>query len=72
MATCPECRSVMLVANDKGDSEMIPGAVHRSPGICRTAEEYPAKPQVGDRLMKAVHLVIACCPWSHGLWPKKL
>ena len=30
---------VMLVANDKGDNEMIPGAVHRSPDICLTAEE---------------------------------
>ena len=31
--------SVTSVANDKGDNEMIPGAVHRSPGICLTAEE---------------------------------
>ena len=33
----------MSVANDKGDSEMILGAVHRSPGICLTAEENPQK-----------------------------
>jgi hypothetical protein len=31
--------SVMSVANDRGDNEMIPGAVHRSPGIYLTAEE---------------------------------
>jgi hypothetical protein len=27
---------------------MIPGAVHRSPGICHAAEENPGKPQLGD------------------------
>ena len=31
--------SVTSVANDKSDDEMIVGAVHRSPGICITAEE---------------------------------
>ena len=31
--------SFTSVANDKGDNEMILGAVHRSPGICLTAEE---------------------------------
>ena len=35
----PSVASVTSVANDKGDSEMILGAVHRSPGICLTAEE---------------------------------
>ena len=35
----PSVASVMSVANDKGDNEMIQGAVHRSPGICLTAEE---------------------------------
>ena len=34
----PSVASVTLVANDKGDNEMILGAVHRS-GICLTAEE---------------------------------
>ena len=29
---------------------MILGAVHRSPGICLTAEENPGKPQLGDHL----------------------
>ena len=43
--------SVTSVANDKGDNEMVPGAVNRS-GICLTAEENPGKPQLGDRLMK--------------------
>ena len=33
--------SVTSVANDKGDNEMILGAVHRSPSICFTAEENP-------------------------------
>ena len=35
----PSVASVTSVANDKGDNEMILGAVHRSPGICLTAEE---------------------------------
>ena len=34
----PSVASVMSVANDNGDNEMIPGAVHRSPGIFLTAE----------------------------------
>ena len=29
----PSVASVTSVANDKGDKEMIPGAVHSSPGI---------------------------------------
>ena len=44
----PSVASVTLVANDKGDNEMIPGAVHRSPDICLTAEKNPGKPQLGD------------------------
>ena len=35
----PLAPSVTSVTNDKGDNEMILGAVHRSPGICLTAEE---------------------------------
>ena len=35
--------NVTSVTNDKGDNEMILGAVHRSPGICLTAEENPAR-----------------------------
>ena len=35
----PSVASVTSVANDKGDNEMILGAVHRSPGICLSAEE---------------------------------
>ena len=34
----PSVASVTSVANDKGDNEMILGAVHRSPGICLTAK----------------------------------
>ena len=35
----PLAPSVASVANDKGDNEMILGAVHRSPGICLTVKE---------------------------------
>ena len=38
-----EKKSVTSVANDKGDNEMVTGAVHRSPGICLTTEENPGK-----------------------------
>ena len=48
----PSVESVMSVTNGKGDNEMILEAVHRSPGLCLTAEENPRKPQLGDRLMK--------------------
>ena len=48
----PRITSVTSVANDKGDNEMIPGAVHRSPGICFKVEENPGNPQLGNRLMK--------------------
>ena len=48
-----------LSANNNGDNEMIPEAVHRSPGIYLTTEENPEKPQLGNRLMKAVQPVIA-------------
>ena len=50
----PSVVSVTSVANDKGDNEMILGAVHRSPGICLTAEENPRKSQLGDCLMKGL------------------
>ena len=59
------CLSVMSVtqsrlsANDKGDNEAKPGAVHRSPGIYLIAEENPEKSQLGDRLVKAVQPLIA-------------
>ena len=56
----PNVASVTLVANDKGDNEMILGAVHRSPGICLTAEENPRKAQVGDHLIRG-------CATSHRL-----
>ena len=47
-------QSVTSVANDKGDNEMILEAVHRSFGICLTAEENCKKPQLGDRLVKGL------------------
>ena len=51
----PSVASVTSVANDKGDNvKMILEVVHRSPGICLTAEENPRKPQLGDRLMKGL------------------
>ena len=49
-----QLESVTSVANDKGDNEMILGAVNRSPGICLTTEENVKAPQVGDRLMKGL------------------
>ena len=42
-------RQSRLSANDKGNNEMIPGAVHRSHGIYLTAEKTPGIPQLEDR-----------------------
>ena len=50
----PSDASVTSVANDKDDNEMILWAVHRSSGICLSAEENPRKSQLGDRLMKGL------------------
>ena len=50
----PSVASVTSIANDKGDNEMILGAVHISPGICLTAEQNSRKPQIGDHLMKGL------------------
>ena len=50
----PSFVSVTSVANDKGDYEMILGAVQRSPGFCLKGEANPRKPQLGDRLMKGL------------------
>ena len=50
----PLVPSVASVANDTDDNGMILGAVHRSPGICLTAEETPRKYQLGDRLIKGL------------------
>ena len=41
-------RQSHLSDNDQGDNEIIPGAVHRSPGIYLTVEENPGIPQLGD------------------------
>ena len=43
----PLAPDVTSVANDKGDIEIIPGAVDRSPGMCLTAKENSGKPQLG-------------------------
>ena len=48
-----------LPANDMGDNEIIPGAVHRSPEIYFTGDENASKPRPGNCLMKAERLVIA-------------
>ena len=45
----PSAASVTSDANDKGDNDIILGAVHKSPGICPTAKENPGKLQLGDR-----------------------
>ena len=45
-------------ANDKGDNEVKSGAVHRSPGICLTAEENPEKTSArrrSDELCKTIY-----------------
>ena len=44
----PANTSVTSITNDKGGHEMIPGVVHRPPGICLTAEENLEKSQLRD------------------------
>ena len=44
--------SIPSFANDKGDNEVILGAVHKSPGL--TAEGNPRKPHLRNRLMKGL------------------
>ena len=44
----PLAPSIMSLASDKGDNEMIPGVVHRSPSIYLTAEENSGNPQLLD------------------------
>ena len=56
MPLAPSVASVTSVANDKGDNEIILWAVHKSTGICLTAEENPRKTQLGDRLMMDVYV----------------
>ena len=46
----PSVTPVMLIANDKGNNEMILGAVHRSPDICLTAEDNSRKPELGNAI----------------------
>ena len=48
----PSVASVTSFSNDKGDNEMIPGAVHRPLGL--TVEENPGNPLPWDRLMKGL------------------
>jgi hypothetical protein len=58
MPLAPSSCQSRLSVNYKGDNEIIPVAVHRSPGIYLTTEETPRKPQLGDSL-NAVWSVIA-------------
>ena len=44
-----------LQANNKGDNEGIPGAVHRFPDISPTDEKNLRKPELRDRLVKTLH-----------------
>ena len=48
----PSVASVTSVADNKGDNEMILGAVHRPPGICIAVDESLGEPQLGNRVMK--------------------
>ena len=52
-------RQSHLSANDKDDNEMIPGAVHRSPDICLTAEENLGETSARRLPIKAIRPVIA-------------
>ena len=45
-------------ANDKGDNEMIPGALHRSPGIYFKAEKNPRVTSARRPSMKILRPVI--------------
>ena len=49
-----------LSANDKGNNEMIPGAVQRSPGIYLTAERNSGKPQLGDEGDEIPSIEVVC------------
>ena len=52
--SCQSCQS----ANIKAENEVKPGAMNRSPGIYLKANKNPGKPQLGDRLMKEVRIII--------------
>ena len=51
--------SFTSVANDNGDNEIIPWAMHRTPGKCLRDEENPGKLQLGDSDEGAFRPVIA-------------
>ena len=51
--------SVTSVSNDKADNEMIPGAVHRSPGICLKPRKTPKTSAMRPSDEGAVRPVIA-------------
>ena len=51
-------RQSSLSDNNKGDNEKMMEVMHRSTGIFLMTEENSGKPQLGDRLIKVVLLVI--------------
>jgi hypothetical protein len=57
LANCPLPKVSHQSANQKGDNEVKLGVVHRSSGICLTAEENTGKHQLGDHLMEGVQPV---------------
>ena len=57
MVTIPVCHITRVLT--PGNNDMEPGAVYVSPGIYLMVEENPRKPQLEDRLMKAVRPVVA-------------
>ena len=60
--------SVISVANDKGENEMILGAVHRSPGICLTAEENRQEGRRKEKKKKGMGIfqnnLLSMEPWA--------
>ena len=52
-------RQSRLSASDKGDNELMLRFMHRYPGIYLMVQENPGKPQLGDRLMRAMGPLIA-------------
>ena len=55
----PRVSRQLNLSVNKSDREIISGLVRRYPGIYLTAEENPGKPQLGNRLIKALRPDIA-------------
>ena len=63
----PFAPSVVSVTNDKGDNEMILGAVHRYPGIYITAEENPGRGCATSHCLKWVPFLQMRSVGSHSM-----